>query len=84
MSDTIDEAKAKILIVEDEALVAKDLETRLKGLGYAVCGKATTGIIALDLVEKHRPDLIMMDIILKGKMDGISKTSTPSEATCSI
>ena len=65
------EKPAKILIVEDDVLIAKELESRLKGLGYAVCGKATTGIIALDIVKKHQPDLILMDIVLKGEMDGI-------------
>ncbi len=69
MTDT--QKQTKILIVEDEVLVAKDLESRIKGLGYNVCGKATTAEKALDLVKHHQPDLVMMDIVLKGEMDGI-------------
>ena len=61
---------ARILIVEDEVLIAADLEGRLTGLGYTVCGKAITGEEALELAEKCRPDLVIMDIILQGKMDG--------------
>jgi PAS domain S-box-containing protein len=65
-----EEEKARILIVEDEVLIAADLEGRLTGLGYTVCGKATSGKEALDLAEQHCPDLVIMDIILQGKMDG--------------
>ena len=65
------EEKAKILIVEDEVLIAADLESRLKGMGYKVCGNATTGKKALELVEQNQPDLVIMDIVLQGDMDGI-------------
>jgi putative two-component system response regulator len=61
----------KILVVEDEWVVADQLCRDLADLGYAVCGTATTGEGALRKVEAHRPDLILMDIVLKGKMDGI-------------
>lgn len=64
-------SKANILIVEDESIVAKDIELSLKKLGYKVVGIASTGEKALDLVEKHMPDLILMDIMLKGNMSGI-------------
>ena len=66
----IAEEKARILIVEDEVLIAADLESRMAGLGYTVCGKATTGEEALALIDRQRPDLVLMDIILQGKMDG--------------
>jgi len=66
-----DQSKTKILIVEDEVVIAADLESRLKGFGYAVCGKATTGEKGLELVEQDQPDLVMMDIVLKGGMGGI-------------
>jgi len=62
---------ARILIVEDEIIIAADLESRLNGLGYTVCGKATSGEKALKLVEQYQPDLVMMDIVLQGEMDGI-------------
>ena len=62
---------AKILLVEDEVLVSTDLASRLKGLGYTICGQATNGEKALELVEQYNPNLVMMDIVLQGKMDGI-------------
>jgi len=61
----------KILIVEDEGLVALDIEDRTKVLGYDVVGVASTGAEAVDLAEKYSPDLIIMDVTLKGKIDGI-------------
>jgi AmiR/NasT family two-component response regulator len=63
--------KARIVICEDEVLIAKDLESRLKKLGYTICGKATSGEKAIELVEQHQPDLVMMDIVIQGDMDGI-------------
>ena len=69
MSDAQEEAR--ILICEDEVLIAKDLTSRLKGMGYKVCAQATSGEQVLELVEQHQPDLVMMDIVLHGEMDGI-------------
>ena len=65
------ERKKKILIVEDEAINALSLSSKLKSLGYDVCELAATGEQAIKDVEKERPDLILMDIILSGEMDGI-------------
>ena len=62
---------ATIFIVEDEALIATDLESRLKALGYTVCGSAISAEEAWPLIEQHRPDLVMLDIALSGAMDGI-------------
>jgi PAS domain S-box-containing protein len=61
----------RILIVEDESIVAKDVEKRLKSLGYTVCATVSSGRKALQKVEKEHPDLVLMDIVLKGDMDGI-------------
>jgi response regulator RpfG family c-di-GMP phosphodiesterase len=61
----------KIMVVEDEWVVADQLCRDLKDLGYTVCGTASTGDEAIRTVEADRPDLILMDIILKSKMDGI-------------
>lgn len=72
MSDTTSESKEKILIVSDEVKIAADLKSRLQNLGYTVCGQATNGDKALELVEQHQPDLVMTDIVLQGEMDGIS------------
>jgi CheY-like chemotaxis protein len=63
--------KAGILVVDDEALIAADIESKLKSLGYDVCGTASTGERALELVEAHHPDLVIMDIAIEGHLDGI-------------
>ena len=61
----------KILIVEDNAIVALELKERLSRIGYAIVGIAGTGHDAINLARKTEPDLILMDINLKGDMDGI-------------
>ncbi|MEZ5662429.1 MAG: response regulator [Burkholderiaceae bacterium] len=64
-------ALKKILIVEDEGIVAFNLQQRLKQMGYDVIGLAESGSEGLALVEQHRPDLVLMDIHIKGELDGI-------------
>ena len=61
----------RILIAEDEILVARDTENMLLNFGYDVVGIAGTGEDALALAEKLAPDLILMDIRLKGNIGGI-------------
>jgi DNA-binding LytR/AlgR family response regulator len=61
----------KILIVEDEILVATDIQESLESLGYNVQYVVDTGLKAIEAVEKELPDLILMDINLKGEMTGI-------------
>ncbi|MHB8053894.1 MAG: HD domain-containing phosphohydrolase [Candidatus Aminicenantales bacterium] len=61
----------QILIVEDESLVAKDIANMVRGLGYSVTGVVSTGEEAITVAEKSRPDIILMDIVLKGRIDGI-------------
>jgi len=63
--------KAKVLIVEDEGLIALDLVSHLQQFGYQVIGQAVTAEEALRVMEKNLPDLVLMDIVLKGRMDGI-------------
>ena len=63
--------KARILICEDEIIIASDLESRLIELGYTVCGITTKAEKALELAEQHQPDLVMINIVLPGGMDGI-------------
>lgn len=63
---------AKLLIVEDEVLIAFELEGRLQTLGYHILGIACSGKEALKLIEDDQPDLVLMDIVLKGEIDGIS------------
>lgn len=62
---------ATILVVEDEQIVAFDIMDTLKTLGYAVLGPVDTGREALEIVEKQSPDLVLLDVKIKGSMDGI-------------
>ncbi|MBV9384888.1 MAG: response regulator [Chroococcidiopsidaceae cyanobacterium CP_BM_ER_R8_30] len=62
---------AKILVVEDETIVAKDLQRRLTRIGYVVPTTASSGEEALSKAKEVSPDLVLMDIRLKGKMDGV-------------
>lgn len=62
----------QLLIVEDEFLLAMDLEARLTDMGYSVVGSVDTGAAAVAAAEQHPPDLILMDIRLYGDMDGIA------------
>ena len=61
----------RILIVEDEALIAMEMAHRLESFGLEVVGTAASGERALALIEQNRPDLIMMDVQIKGPIDGI-------------
>ncbi len=60
-----------ILVTEDESIVRKDIEMRLKKLGYNIVGTADTGLKAIDIAKEKKPDLALMDIMLKGDMTGI-------------
>jgi len=64
-------AKAQILIVEDDNIVVMELRDRLQSLGYAVSGVASYGEEAIEKTAEMRPDLVLMDIRLKGAVDGI-------------
>jgi len=64
-------SKYTILIIEDEGVIAADLQQRLTALGYQVLGIAATGSEVLSLLKKDLPDLILVDIMLKGYIDGI-------------
>jgi CheY-like chemotaxis protein len=59
------------LIVEDDVIIAMDIESRLKNLGYSVPAITSSGKEAVQKVEEHHPALVLMDIVLKGEMDGI-------------
>ncbi|WP_310385643.1 diguanylate cyclase domain-containing protein [Roseateles sp.] len=61
----------RILIVEDEYVVARDLRQQLEELGYAAVGHATSGEQGLAMATQLKPDLVLMDIQLGGAMDGI-------------
>jgi two-component system cell cycle sensor histidine kinase/response regulator CckA len=62
---------AQILIVEDDSIIAMELQERLQGLGYNVCGVSASGQDAIHQANRLRPDLVLMDIRLRGAMDGV-------------
>ncbi len=62
---------ARVLVVEDEVLVARDIQARLQRMGYEVVGSAAKGEEAVELALNLVPDLVLMDINLRGDMDGI-------------
>ena len=63
--------KTKVLIVEDEAIVAADLANKLERLGYRVSGSVPSGEAAIAIASVQRPDIVLMDIRLSGSLDGI-------------
>ncbi len=65
------DAAAKILVVEDDKNVAAVLEARLESFGYEVCDVAATGHKAIDSALGLKPDIVLMDILLEGEMNGI-------------
>jgi CheY-like chemotaxis protein len=65
----------KILIVEDEAVVAADIKDRLIKLGYQVAGTTDSGQQATDMAVELKPDLVLMDIMLRGAMGGTQAAS---------
>jgi CheY-like chemotaxis protein len=62
---------ARILVVEDEAIIAMDLAATLRRQGYLVSGTVATGEESIVQAESERPDLVLMDIRLKGRLNGI-------------
>ncbi|WP_440950971.1 response regulator [Methanosphaerula subterraneus] len=60
-----------IYLVEDDDVIAKTTEWRVRKLGYAFTGRAVSGKDAIEFISGHRPDLVLMDINLQGGMDGI-------------
>ncbi len=62
---------ASVLIVEDDEILAQVEDWRLKNLGYLVSGRAATGAEAMEVVMNKRPDVVLMDINIRGTMDGI-------------
>lgn len=61
-----------ILIVEDESVVSMHLEMSLERLGYAITASVTSGEEALEAIQRTKPDLVLMDIQLRGEMDGLT------------
>ncbi|MBD2384519.1 hybrid sensor histidine kinase/response regulator [Cylindrospermum sp. FACHB-282] len=64
--------QAKILVVEDEVIVARTIASQLNQLGYIVTGTASSGKVAIAKASETQPEIVLMDIVLKGEMDGIT------------
>src|ERR1700757_3775732 len=64
-------AAINILVVEDESIVSKDIQNSLKKIGYNVVGASNNAPEAIELAREHRPDVVLMDIMLKGPQTGI-------------
>lgn len=73
-------APASILIVEDESITAMDIKQTLIKLKFGVAGTVSRGIDAVNFVKEKRPDLILMDITLKGELDGIQAAKLISQS----
>ncbi len=71
--------KARVMVVEDEGLVALSLEKKLSDLGYAVPAVAASGEEAIQRALECRPDVILMDIMLKGGTDGVTAAGSIRE-----
>ena len=64
--------RKKILVVEDEFITASDIRAALEGMGFEVVGTEDTGEGAVRVAQEQKPDVVLMDIILKGEMNGIT------------
>jgi DNA-binding LytR/AlgR family response regulator len=72
--------KLNIFIVEDESIVAKDIQNSLTKLGYNVVGSANNGVDAIERITDLAPDLILMDIMIKGNLTGIDVSEKIKES----
>lgn len=64
-------SKINVLVVEDESIVSKDIQHSLKKLGYNVVGASATAERAIEMAKTENPDVVLMDIMLKGELNGI-------------
>jgi two-component system, response regulator PdtaR len=67
---------SKILVVDDEAIITMQLEERLAAMGYTVVGMAASGEDAIEKARRLAPDLVLMDIVMPGKLNGIEAAKT--------
>jgi CheY-like chemotaxis protein/DNA-binding PadR family transcriptional regulator len=70
---------SKILVVDDEAIITMQLEERLSAMGYTVAGMASSGEDAIEKARRLEPDLVLMDIVMPGKLNGIDAAKTIAE-----
>jgi response regulator of citrate/malate metabolism len=71
ITDVKTESRNRALIVEDEFLIALDLEASMTGLGFEICGLAPNGEEARLLAMNHQPDVVLVDVYLGGAREGI-------------
>ncbi len=70
---------SKILVVEDEAIILLQLEEILHAIGYTVAGLAASGEDAIEKARRLKPDLVLMDIVMPGKLNGIEAAKIITE-----
>ena len=75
----MEEGRKRILLVEDEVIVVMAIEDSLTNLGYEVVGTADNCFSAIELAEKKKPDLILVDIRIRGDIDGIETAGKINE-----
>ena len=63
--------KSKILIIEDDAIEAMDIRINLENMGYDISAVTSSGEEAFQKISQSKPDLVLIDIIIKGKMNGV-------------
>lgn len=74
MQANLPSVRPRALIVEDEILIAEELKERLCFLGFSIIAAVDTGEEGIAIATRERPDLVLMDIRLKGKKDGVQAT----------
>lgn len=67
----MNDIQVKVLVVEDDIIISEDIQRSLDTLGYEVIGAMTSGEEALNLIQKNPPDIVLMDIVLRGQLNGI-------------
>jgi CheY-like chemotaxis protein/DNA-binding PadR family transcriptional regulator len=67
---------SKILVVDDEAIISMQMEERLSAMGYTVAGMASSGEDAIEKARRLTPDLVLMDIVMPGRLNGIEAAKT--------
>lgn len=67
--------RAQVLIVEDERIVARDLAQRLSRMGHTVVGTVASGVAAIQAAAELHPQVVLMDVGLPGKLDGVAAAS---------
>jgi CheY-like chemotaxis protein len=74
-------SRPSVLVVDDEFIIANSLSMQIEEMGYAVCGVAATAREAVELAQAHQPDIVLMDVRLKGEEDGVDAALAIHETT---